>query len=153
MLQFFEDYLERLEDLHHDFEAAIGGLSVEALDWVPGPDMNSLCVLVVHSTGAERYWIGDVMGGISSNRNRDAEFQARGWDEAALKQRMVDSRTFARDLLQSFTLDALSKECLAPLQGKRFTGSWALLHALEHTGLHMGHAQITRQLWDHRKNT
>jgi hypothetical protein len=147
MLQLFEAYLERLEDLHHDFEAAIGGLSVEALDWVPGPDMNSLCVLVVHSTGAERYWIG----GVPSNRNRDAEFQACGWNEAALKQRMADSRRFAAELLATFTLEDLSKECFSLMHGERFTGSWALLHALEHTGQHTGHAQITRQLWDQRK--
>jgi hypothetical protein len=30
------------------------------------------------------------------------------------------------------------------------TAAWALLHALEHVGLHLGHAQITRQLWDQK---
>jgi hypothetical protein len=31
------------------------------------------------------------------------------------------------------------------------TAGWALNHALAHTALHIGHAQITRQLWDARQ--
>jgi hypothetical protein len=27
---------------------------------------------------------------------------------------------------------------------------WALLHALEHTAIHLGHIQITQQLWDQK---
>ena len=64
---FVEDYLERLQDLHGAIERAIEGLPQAALDWVPGPDMNSLA------------------------------------------------------------------------------------HALEHTALHLGHIQITRQLWEQRQ--
>jgi hypothetical protein len=26
--------------------------------------------------------------------------------------------------------------------------AWSLLHALEHTALHLGHMQLTRQLWE-----
>jgi hypothetical protein len=150
MLQLYEEFLERQEDLHHDFEAAIAGLPVVALDWAPGPDMNSLCVLIVHTTGAEGFWIGDMVAGVSTNRNRAAEFQAKGWDEAALKQRLADSRQFARGVLEKLTLDDLSKACYSPMHDKTFSAAWSLLHALEHTGLHTGHAQITRQLWDQR---
>jgi len=25
--------------------------------------------------------------------------------------------------------------------------AWAILHALEHTGIHLGHIQVTQQLW------
>jgi ankyrin repeat protein len=28
--------------------------------------------------------------------------------------------------------------------------AWCLAHALEHTALHLGHMQITRQLWEQR---
>ena len=31
------------------------------------------------------------------------------------------------------------------------SGAWALLHAVEHLREHMGHAQLTRQLWDERE--
>ena len=29
--------------------------------------------------------------------------------------------------------------------------AWALLHALEHTAIHLGHMQIMRQLWEQRR--
>jgi uncharacterized damage-inducible protein DinB len=151
MRHFFEDYLERLEDLHRDLKQAISGLSVEALDWLPGPDMNSLCVLIVHVTGAERYWIGEMVGEIPANRDRDSEFRARGLDEAALKQRLDDNLSLARRVLEKLTFDDLTTERRSPLQDRAFSKGWALLHALEHTALHTGHAQITRQMWDQRQ--
>ncbi len=151
MLQLFEDYLEQLEDRRRDLDASIAGLSVEALDWVPGADMNSLCVIIVHLTGSARYWIGEMVGDIPANRDRTSEFTARGLDEAALKKCLDDLMTFTRSVLEKLTLDELAVERSSPLQDKTFTKGLALLHALEHTALHTGHAQITRQLWDQRK--
>lgn len=150
MLQLFEDFLEQLGERHRDTEKAIAGLSVEALDWVPGPDMNSLCVIVVHLTGSARYWIGEMVSDIPANRDRASEFTARGLDEAALKQRLDDLMTFARSVLDKLTVEELAVERRSPLQDKVVTKGLALLHALEHTALHTGHAEITRQLWDQR---
>jgi hypothetical protein len=31
------------------------------------------------------------------------------------------------------------------------TGGWALLHALEHAYLHLGHIQLTCQMWRQRQ--
>ena len=72
---------------------AIEGLPPAALDWVPGPDTNSLAVLAVHVTGATRYWIGDVAG-----RDRDAEFQVRDLDATALKARLTEALAYHTDL-------------------------------------------------------
>lgn len=91
MHPFFQDYLDRLQRLHDYIERAIQGLPQTALDWVPGPNMNSLSVLIVHVTGAERYWIGDVVGRDPSGRDREAEFRAQGLDVATLKKRLADS--------------------------------------------------------------
>ena len=65
-------------------ERAIRGLSQEVLDWTPGPEMNSTCALVVHLSGAGRYWIDDMAARESSGRDRAAEFRAEGL-EAALR--------------------------------------------------------------------
>jgi len=78
MLSAFADYFQRLQTLHSDIEAALEGLPQDALDWVAGPDINSLNVLVVHLSGAERYWIGDVAGSLPSGRNRSDEFLVKG---------------------------------------------------------------------------
>jgi hypothetical protein len=31
------------------------------------------------------------------------------------------------------------------------SGAWGLLHAIEHLSEHVGHAQLTRQLWERRE--
>lgn len=78
MHPFFEAYLDRLQELHAGILRAIDGLPAAALDWVPGPGMNPIAVLVVHAAGAERYWIGDVVARDPSDRDRAAEFWVQG---------------------------------------------------------------------------
>lgn len=148
MLPILEGYWERLQALHEGIESAIEGLPLAALDWVPGPDMNSLGVLVTHVAGAERYWIGDVAGHDPSGRERAAEFRTQGVDAAALKTRLAETLAHSRAVLEKLTLPDLEARCVSPRDGRRFTVAWSLAHALEHTALHLGHIQITRQLWE-----
>ena len=151
MQPFFQDYLDRLQELHADIVGAIEGLPEAALDWVPGLGMNSLGVLAVHVAGAERYWIGDVAAGDPSGRDRGAEFRAQGLDAATLKGRLADALAYARSVLEGLSLGDLEEPRISPRDGRRFTVGWSLAHALEHTAIHVGHAQITRQLWGQRR--
>jgi uncharacterized damage-inducible protein DinB len=150
MILFYQEYLERLQDLHAGIQKELAGLPAEALDWVPASGMNSLSVLVVHLTGSERYWIGDVVIGESSDRDREAEFRASGLDVSTLTRRLDDALNYARAALERLNLADLDRQCLSPRSGKQFSAAWALLHALEHTAIHLGHIQLTRQLWDER---
>lgn len=146
MHPFFADYLSLLQKCHNDIHAVLNNLPAEALDWEPGQEMNSICVLVYHLTGAERYWIGDVAVGESSNRDRAAEFKVRGLGMDFLKKRLDDSFHYAASTLERLSLQDLDRPC-ASSKGE-CTVAWALLHALEHSTLHLGHLQITRQLWE-----
>jgi len=144
---FFENYFECLKRLHQSIHDAIDGLPPDALDWAPGPDTNSICVLVVHLTGAERYWIGDVAVGDPSGRVRAEEFQVKGLDAEALRQRLGAATSYAKDALERLRVTHLAVVRPSPRDGRQFTVGWALAHALEHTALHLGHIQITRQWW------
>lgn len=159
MNRFYEDYLDRLAFLHNEYKKAISGLSMETLDWVPGLEMNSLSVMIVHMTAVERFLVGDMAAHINSNRNRPSEFQAKGFDEAALIKRMDDTLAFVSETVANFSLEDLNAVREVPVGGSKpatpletLTLGWALEHALSHTALHLGHAQITRQLWDQRKS-
>jgi hypothetical protein len=156
MHPFFADYLERLITLHQDCLKSIEGLSTEALDWIPvqnpSVEMNAINVLVTHIVGAERYWIGDVACGDSSNRVRDEEFQVVGLDSAALTAKINAATSYAQSALEKLSLEDLSKESQSPRDSRTFTVGWALLHALEHTAIHLGHIQLTRQLWAEQDN-
>ena len=49
--QFFADYLQRLEDLQHRLHRDVRDLPAEAMDWSPGPAMDSVAVLLAHIAG------------------------------------------------------------------------------------------------------
>ena len=151
MLTILKDYLERLESLHADIGQTVEGLSPVALDWGPGPDMNSLAVLAAHIAGSERYWIGDIAGNDPSGRVREAEFQTGGLDEATLTTRLETALAHSQATLEKLTLAELEVKRTDPRDGNEYTVAWALFHALEHTALHLGQMQLTRQLWEQQQ--
>jgi uncharacterized damage-inducible protein DinB len=148
MLEVFAVYLNRLEELHRDLNHALEGLPVEALNWSPGPEMNSLAILVAHTAGAERYWIGDVIARDDSQRDRAAEFRAQAINTEELIERLNAALTHSRGVVESLTLADLEERRFVPRDQRDVTVAWALLHALEHTAIHLGHMQIMRQWWD-----
>jgi uncharacterized damage-inducible protein DinB len=153
METFFNEYLNLLQERHREILEALAGLPPDAFDWSPGPDMNSISVLVFHLTGAERYWIGDVAAQDPKERDRDAEFRVREVGADVLQKRLTDNTEYARNALSKFTIQDLETTRVSARDGRRFTVGWALLHALEHTTEHLGQIQITRQLWEQSKGT
>ena len=153
MQRFFADYLKRLEELHADIEQAIEGLSDDALDWVPGRNMNSIGILVVHVAGAERYWIGDVVARESSARDREAEFGVQGLGATTLKERLANALAYVRGVLEELSVEQLEEVRISPRNERQSTVGWSLVHALAHTAIHVGHMQLARQLWDQRQDT
>lgn len=151
MQTFFNDYINLLQEQHNEILEALEGLPSAALDWTPGPDMNSISVLVFHLTGAERYWIGDVAAQDPAERDRDAEFRVQEVGADVLKQRLANNLDYARNALSKFTIQDL-ETTRAGRAGRTFTVAWALLHALEHTTLHLGQIQLTGQLWEQSKS-
>lgn len=150
MIPILDSYFDRLEEMLEAIKQGIDGLPVEALDWSPGAGMNSLGVLAVHVAGSTRYWIGDVAGEEPSGRVRDVEFESRAMDAGALQARLDATLAHSRSVLARLTHDDLVAVRGTFRDGKPYTGAWALWHALEHAAQHVGHVQITRQLWDMR---
>ena len=97
---------------------------------------------------AERYWIGDVIAGEPSRRDRESEFMIRGLSEKELFQKLSEIENYIQKVLETFILQELDEKRISPRNGREVTVGWALCHALKHTALHVGHIQITRQLWE-----
>ncbi len=57
---------------------AVEGADDRLLHWTPGPDFNSIAILLRHLAGSERWWIGEAIGGVPSHRVRDKEFRPSG---------------------------------------------------------------------------
>jgi uncharacterized damage-inducible protein DinB len=150
MEQLFTDMLERFEAFYGIIEKAVADLPAEALDWKPGREMNSIGVILAHTAGAWRYWVGDVAGGSPSGRVRAEEFETHGVDAAEMMARLRAAFDTSREVLASLEPSRLGEVRAAGMFDEEHTVGWALLHALEHTALHAGHIQLTRQLWDQR---
>jgi hypothetical protein len=145
--QIFADYLQLLEILQHRLHRDVQDLPAEAMDWSPGPDMNSVAVLLAHITGVLQEGL-DLALGDHPGRVRAEEFQTRGLLSAELLRRLDVVIDAARGALPRLALEDLDTE-LQDEDGPISCGM-ALLHALDHAYLHLGHVQITCQLWRQR---
>lgn len=149
----FAGVIRRLAEMHQQYFVYMDGLSVEELDWRPGADMNSLCVLAVHVTAAERFWIGLGIDDVSE-RDRPAEFLASGYELDALKARFDANRAFFQTAFQRQEPGRLAEVVdvsdFMDRPSQMVTRGYALLRGLDHTAEHLGHAGMTRQLLDRR---
>jgi hypothetical protein len=146
-----------LEDSLGAMREEVAGADPQALNWRPaGEDTNSIAVLTVHSLASTRWWLSVATGVSLPERDRPSEFLA--------------SAEHVDELLLHF--DAMAKDCSSILQeagafdagaqreanrgrpddSEVVSAAWALMHALEHLREHVAHAQLTRQLWDQRKD-
>ena len=153
MVPIFASVLSRLEEMHQQYFDYMDGLSTEELDWSPGPEMNSLCVLGVHVTAAERFWIGLGIDDVIE-RNRPAEFEASGLELEALIARFRANIGFYREAFEGQDADRLAEVVdvgdFMERPSQMVSRGYALLRGLDHTAEHLGHAGMTRQLLDQR---
>ncbi len=146
----FKAYFEILEALHEGHRAQMAGLNQEELDWSPGDEMNSLAVLSAHVAGAEQFWISDIVMGEESGRDRDKEFATSGVRGEILSSQMDAVLDYAREAFDRMQADQLAELRTSPRDGRERTVAWWITNLLEHTALHLGHMQITKQLLDLR---
>jgi uncharacterized damage-inducible protein DinB len=135
-----------LEEIHADLRRIVEDLPAEALNWAPGPDTNSIAVLVTHLLGAEHYWLAAAAGRPIA-REREREFQAHADAASTLLASIEAADRSNTDLLQDIAPETLAA-IIADHHGRRRSGAWCLLHALEHAGQHRGQSALTRQLWE-----
>jgi hypothetical protein len=145
---FFADYMNRLEGLQSKLHGELRDLPLEAMDWTPGVKMSSPAVLMAHMTAVLREGI-ELAEGSPSSRVREQEFQTRGLGAEEMLRRFDPVMDFARIVLPGLTWDDMRQTRMD--DDGPITVSRALLHALEHAYLHLGHLQITCQLWRQRE--
>lgn len=145
-----ENYISRLEDLRSQILDQVGTFPLVALNWRPvgtGAEQksNSISAMIAHIAGAEHFWIGEIIGGLPATRDRDAEFAA---EAASVKSNLALLRQSGSETKQVLSL--LSDPDLddtRDVKGLQVPVRWCLLHVIDHTSLHLGHIQITYQLW------
>ncbi len=139
-----------LEEVWSGLLKAVGEVDDALFYWSPGPEFNSIAILLRHLAGSERWWIGEAIGGVPANRERKAEFVHDTPSRADVLRAVEEARGITRRVLQNLTMQDLQAETTSAVtRGKppvRPTKLWALLHYLEHLGYHSGQVLILRNL-------
>lgn len=145
MLPALRDLHANLAWLHDQLKAILGELEPAQLDWKPDPSSNSIAQLVAHTADSQSYWIGEVVGGEATGRDRDAAFAVSGLDAAALGGLLDDALARSERALAAVTPVDLEQRSFDGLAGP-VTAMGPIAHALEHTAIHAGHIELMRDL-------
>lgn len=145
MLPELATAMTELDDLSNQAKQIIQTLEPAALNFKPADDINSIYATTTHIAGSLEWWLGEIVAGRAARRDREAEFRAAGADAAALVCALDDALSLARMVLEGVTPAHLDETRHA--RTLTVTVRWIIPHVLAHTALHLGHLQITAQLW------
>ncbi len=150
MLKEAEMYLVVLRDLRNQITDLLEKFPDEALDWRPVQGegemaTNSAAVMAFHLAGSENFFMREVIGGQPVHRDRDGEFIAKGVPKAELKRRLEAGQALAQTVLSSLTSAQLEES--RKWGNRTETVRRVILLVLAHFANHLGHMQLTHQLW------
>lgn len=146
-----DQHLHRIEILRQQVYDLLTAVPDGALNWVPdggqGADrFNSLAALAAHIAGTEHYWICEVIGQQPSVRDRDAEFAAKAGNNRPLLAMLEKIAEESRKIVVGLTESDLNRSI--HVDGETPAVRWILMQVASHTAIHLGHMQITYQLWN-----
>jgi uncharacterized damage-inducible protein DinB len=154
-----------LDDQLRRLEAALAGLSVEALEWQAAPGMNSIGMLAAHLALVEVWWIRFAPAGKGPFAALDGEFRAllgiggqddgidvggrtafpdalRGWTAPRYVEVLRKARAVVNETLRGWSDEDLA----TVVTGARgsVTWRWILYHVLEHFAGHFGQVLLVK---------
>jgi DinB superfamily len=132
----------------------VSGRSAEHLNWSPPwGGTNSMAVIATHAFGSARSWFACAMGAALPSRDRDAEFRTVVSSPEEFVAGLVAVRAECEASLAP-DAPAIDWGELRPTHARQGataadgeTGSWAMIHALEHVREHVGQLWLTDELY------
>lgn len=125
-------------------------LGTRVSDRPPLADSNSVFALVVHCVGVTEWWLGHVVLGRASQRDRDAEFAASGTLDD-LQGMVTQFRSALPALVKDVTRTSQPRSGhLESVTAAERVWPWTtasiVLHVIEELFQHAGHVDITADL-------
>lgn len=153
-------YRRLFNNKYREIEELLADLPAEALTWKPfeqspwqGPS-GSIGWLVAHAISSTVYLLrrAEWQVGRTAWENVDGdegseEFSVANHDPAYLRQRVQRTHAWIERFLDNLDDTMLAQERTHPKTDRALTVRMDLQHAIEHMAQHIGHAQLTRQLW------
>ena len=144
-----EDYLWFVDEALDGMIAIVtelGDVDVNVRPDLPGA--NSAYVILTHCLGVMEFWAGPVVAGRPTDRDRDAEFVARGTVDD-LHLRVIAARQQLEVDLVSLDTEAPPRASFGPDDAAKPLGrsqGGALIHILEELYQHTGQMELSRDL-------
>lgn len=139
---------QTIEYIHEDIFAAVEPLTEVEINWVHPHLSNTIGILLRHIAGSERWWIGEVVGGRSARRVREAEFVRERLQKAPLIKGLHEAHGMVQEVLSTLTAAELIQEITVTWRGgqHRVTKGWAILHSIQHSAYHLGQMQLFKKM-------
>ena len=134
--------------LHRLVDAEVAALDDDGLNWVPAPGANSVATVVTHLLGSEAETLRAVAG-VDAERDRDAEFAHGARDRVTLLGETAAADRLLGELgplIDEGRLGALVALPTLPATDRRTGLAW-LVANYGHAREHLGHLQLTAQLY------
>ena len=141
-------YADALHNLWDQVRGAVQDLPAGALNWTPlEQDTNSAAIIVTHMCGVASMGVIQALTGVDVHRVRDSEFQASANSVEELLALVERTEGQSLSALEQTNVDALGEMAPATVRGP-VPRRLGVLRSISHIGMHLGHLQLTRQLWD-----
>lgn len=115
--------------------------------WVTGEGIsNSAGNLVLHLVGNLNHFIGTVLGKTGYERNREAEFNDKGFAATYLENEVIVVSKMIADVLGKLSEDQLKENYPIEVFGYAMTTEYFLIHLLGHLNYHLGQINYHRRL-------
>ncbi|KPL06375.1 hypothetical protein AMJ86_08650 [bacterium SM23_57] len=144
---YVAEFIETLKEQDKQIEEMLSDIDPQGINWRPKHNVNSIYVLITHIIGSRSYWINQVIGGQDIQRNRDAEFSSWGNDIQKLISNLHDTTTRCISTLENLRPQDFTMA--RQIRGKQYTVPWCLVHAIEHSGYHLGQIRLLKKQLNH----
>jgi hypothetical protein len=153
-------YGRAFDNVYKQLYAVMEGLPSAALLWKPFDESpwqgtsSTLGYILAHGASSTVYLLRRAeyamgrceWGAVEGDEGRE-EFGPANHDIAYLRARVERSQAFVHDFLARVTPADLDAERAHPKRPTTFSARGDVIHALDHLAQHLGHAELTRQLW------
>ena len=154
-------YRRLFDEKHREIEQLLADLPAPALLWKPFERSpwqgasNELGLIIAHAVSSTVYllrqaeWVlGRVEWAQVDGDEGPQEFGPANHDPAYLRARAQRTHAYVNQFLESLSQADLDGSRPHPRRPDRLlTVRYNIQHAMEHMSQHIGHAQLTRQLW------
>lgn len=134
---FLQFSVDKLRQFQQRIDFCLDKLSGDQIWARGGENENAVGNLVLHLEGNVRQWIITSLGNNPTQRDRDAEFDARGgYGAGELSSRLRDTVEEAAQVIAGLDSEQLTR--IYSIQVYRVSGVEAVYHVVEHFAQHTG---------------